>query len=80
MDKDYLKEKIKFNTELLRGFFVLLVLIGTGVTTLFVNESFLMRAFYKDIMLFGFYTDIIIFLIIASIIIKISKLIKKLKQ
>ena len=79
MDKDYLKEKIKFNTELLRGFFVLLILIGTGVTTLFVSKSFLTNEFDKDILIFGFCTLIVTFFIIMVLMYKIKKIIKELK-
>jgi len=80
MDKAYLKEKIKFNTELLRGYFLLLVLIGTGVTTLFVSKSFLTSEFDKDILIFGFCTLIVTFFIIMLLKYKIKKFIKELKQ
>lgn len=79
MEMEFVKEKIKLNTEWLRGLFALFVLIGSGVAALFVSESFYTNDFHKGIIFFGFCIDILLFIIILVINRRINRLINKLK-
>ena len=79
MDKDFLREKIKLLTELLRGLYALFILIGSGAATLFVRKTFLTNSFDNNIMISGGIFEIIIFLLILNVYKRINQHINKLK-
>jgi len=80
MDKEHLKEKIRLLTEWLRGMFALFVLIGSALTTLLIQRTFLNDTYYNKMLNFGLTVEIIIFIMILIINNRINQFINKLKQ
>ena len=76
---EFVKEKIRLNTEWLRGLFALFVLIGSGITALFINETFYTNYFHKSIIFFGSCIEILLFILILVINERINRLINKLR-
>ena len=77
---EQIKEKIKLNTEWLRGFFVLLVLDTTAIATLIGKQTFFKNNFEYGLLILTFSIDLIIFVILIIVNKRINKLIKSLKQ
>lgn len=76
MDKFYFKEKIKLNTEWLRGFFALFVLDTTAVATLFIRQQIFGTSYLiNNMLILTFLLDIFIFVMILVVNKKINKLI-----
>ena len=80
MDKDFLKEKIKFYTEWLRGLYGLFILINSGLATLIVKKLYLESNYNYGITIIAALIDAIIFILIIIVNIKIYRNIKSLKK
>lgn len=90
MDKDFLKEKIKLQTEWLRGFYGLFILICSGLATLYVKRIFLTYEIdvktilnfdiINNLMIAGGILAAIIFVLILIVNKRINRVIKKLNQ
>ena len=77
---EHIKEKIKLQTEWMRGFFVLFVLDTTSISTILIRQKFSSNEFELDLLISALLLDIIIYILILAYNKKINKLIELLKQ